>query len=149
MRHLCLTVIGLSKRFGDRVILDDVSFELFQGSRVALIGKNGAGKSTLLRLLVGLLPRDRGEITVSTRGGHADPKRLIGFLPEEPPVYEYLTGLEYLEYVGALWSLPRERMTRLAERYLHQFDLWSDRSMLIGSYSKGMKRKIATIGVLS
>lgn len=141
-----LTVTGLSKRFGDQVVLDDVSFQIRQGSRVALIGKNGAGKSTLLRLLLGLLPKDQGQIQFGQNG--SDPRGFVGYLPEQPPVYDYLTGMEYLEYVGALWSLPRMRMTELAEAYLHRFDLWPDRASLIGAYSKGMKRKIALIGVL-
>jgi heme ABC exporter ATP-binding subunit CcmA len=127
--------VGLEKRYGDRAVLRDVSFELEPGGALVVTGPNGAGKSTLLRLIAGLAAPSRGTLTVAVE------RRRVGFLGHEPLVYRALTALENLELYGRLYRVGerRERIGMLLER----FGLWDARHQRVSSYSRGMTQRLA------
>jgi ABC-type multidrug transport system ATPase subunit len=126
---------GLSRRFGDKRVLEKLDLDLRDGGFLVVTGANGSGKTTLLRLCAGLLAPTAGELRVETdRAG-------IGFLAHEPLVYRELSALENLDLYGRLYRVPerRERIGMLLER----FGLWSARNERAGSFSRGMLQRLA------
>jgi heme exporter protein A len=126
---------GLSKRYGDKRVLQGVDFELARGGFLLVTGPNGSGKTTLLRLVAGLATPTAGELEVDVdRAG-------IGFLGHEPLVYKALTALENLDLYGRLYAIPerRERIGMLLER----FGLWEARGELVATFSRGMAQRLA------
>ena len=126
---------GLSRRFGEKRVLEKLDLDLEDGGFLVVTGPNGSGKTTLLRLCAGLLAPTEGELRVETdRAG-------IGFLAHEPLVYRELTALENLDLYGRLYRVPerRERIGMLLER----FGLWSARNERAGSFSRGMLQRLA------
>ena len=128
-------VRAVERRYGERRVLRDVSFELPRGGALVVTGPNGAGKTTLLRLLVGLAVPSRGTIEIPL-----DRARL-GFVGHEPLVYRELTALENLELFGRLYRVPerRERIGMLLER----FGLWDARGERVSTFSRGMTQRLA------
>ena len=126
---------SLEKRYGSKVALRGVTFELARGGALVVTGPNGAGKTTLLRLLVGLAAPTRGSLDV------AFDRRRLGFLGHEPLVYRDLTALENLDLYGRLYRVPerRERIGMLLER----FGIWEARSQRVSSLSRGMTQRLA------
>jgi len=147
-----LQVDGISKAFGTVQALTSVSFGVASGEIVGLLGPNGAGKTTTMRAVLGLIPTDAGEIRLFGRNVVMDPegtKRLCGFVPESPALYEFLTGAEYLDFVGDMYGLdPATRAERI-QQYLTGFELAGHENSLISGYSQGMKQKVALIAALS
>ena len=135
MAEPAVRAVGLEKRYGDRAVLRDVSFELEPGGALVVTGPNGAGKSTLLRLIAGLAAPSRGALAVAVE------RRRVGFLGHEPLVYLELTALENLELYGRLYRVDerRERIGMLLER----FGLWDARHQRVSSYSRGMTQRLA------
>jgi ABC-type multidrug transport system ATPase subunit len=126
---------GLSRRFGDKRVLEQLDLDLADGGFLVVTGANGSGKTTLLRLCAGLLAPTGGEVRVETdRAG-------IGFLAHEPLVYRELTAMENLDLYGRLYRVPerRERTGMLLER----FGLWNVRNERAGSFSRGMLQRLA------
>ena len=126
---------GLSRRFGEKRVLEKLDLDLEDGGFLVVTGANGSGKTTLLRLCAGLLAPTEGELRVETdRAG-------IGFLAHEPLVYRELSALENLDLYGRLYRVPerRERIGMLLER----FGLWSARNERAGSFSRGMLQRLA------
>lgn len=143
----------LTKRFGDQVAVDGLSFEVPAGQIVGFLGPNGAGKSTTLRMLTGMLAPTSGTATVAGFDLAREPieaKRRIGFVPDSGAVFESLSGLEYLEMVAALYGIP----AGAAEARIRQFLVFFDLSFatltdkLLGAYSKGMRRKVVITAAL-
>ena len=147
-----LSVRSISKSFGSVQALRDVSFEVAPGTIVGLLGPNGAGKSTMMKSILGLLRPDRGEIDVLGGRADADPvrtKRQIGYMPETPSLYEFLTGAEYLDFVADMYGLePATREERLGQ-FLTALELSGHENSLISGYSQGMKQKVALISALA
>ena len=129
-----IRALGVGRRFRDKPVLRDVSFELGRGGFLVVTGPNGSGKSTLLRLCAGLLAPTEGRIEVEPSRGR------IGFIGHEPLVYRELTALENLELFGRLYRVPerRERIGMLLER----FDLWDVRHERAGTFSRGMLQRL-------
>lgn len=147
-----LQVDGVSKAFGEIQALASVSFSVASGEIVGLLGPNGAGKSTTMRAILGLVQADTGEIRLFGRNVTSDPvqtKRLVGYVPESPALYEFLTGAEYLDFVADMYGLdPATRADRIRQ-YLVGFELAGHENSLISGYSQGMKQKVALIAALS
>jgi len=147
-----LQVDGISKSFGAVQALSAVSFSVASGEIVGLLGPNGAGKSTTMRAVLGLVQADSGEIRLFGQNILADPeqtKRLSGYVPEAPALYEFLTGAEYLDFVADMYGLdPATRAERIRQ-YLAGFELTGHEDSLISGYSQGMKQKVALIAALS
>ena len=131
---------GLSKRFGDKRVLEGIDLDLERGGFLLVTGPNGSGKTTLLRLCAGLAVPTAGELEVG-----AD-RAAIGFLGHEPLVYRELTAIENLDLYGRLYRVPerRERIGMLLER----FGLWPARNDRAGSFSRGMLQRLALCRVL-
>jgi ABC-type multidrug transport system ATPase subunit len=125
----------LSKRFGDKRVLDGLALDVPHGGFVLVTGPNGAGKTTLLRLCAGLAAPTSGELDVDV------PRGAIGFLAHEPLVYRELTALENLDLYGRLYRIPerRERCGAMLERW----GLWRSRSDRAGTFSRGMLQRLA------
>jgi ABC-type multidrug transport system ATPase subunit len=141
-------VRGASKSFGDKLALSDVSFSVPRGQICGLLGPNGAGKTTLFRLLMGILKATSGEIRIAGNDAFDDRvavKQLVGFLPDEPVFYSYLSGREVLELSASMHGLdPAEALDRLAP-VIAQLRLTEDLDAYAEDYSRGMKKKLGLL----
>jgi ABC-2 type transport system ATP-binding protein len=136
----------LTKRFGDFVAVDNISFGVPQGEIFGLLGPNGAGKSTLMKIVVGILKPTSGKVRVSGHDVVEEPeaaKRLIGYVPENPSLYTALTVSEFLRFVGKIRSVNDEQLEGKISDSLKTFSLLDRADSLVGSLSKGMKQKVA------
>jgi ABC-2 type transport system ATP-binding protein len=147
-----LEVDGISKKFGTTLAVSNVRFAVPRGRIVGPLGPNGAGKSTTMKAILGLVRPDSGSIRVFGRDVQSDPvevKRAIGYVPESPSLYEFLTGAEYLDFVADMYGLdPATRRERI-QPFLDGLELKGHENSLISGYSQGMRQKIAlTAGFL-
>jgi len=146
-----LVVEGLTKVFRRQTAVDHLSFRVARGRFFGFLGPNGAGKSTTIKMLTGLLRPTEGDALVEGVRLSQDllgVKRVIGILPEELPLYERLTGEEYLQFAGRMHGLPRAETGRRAAELLEFLTLADDRGKLIADYSQGMKKKLALAAAL-
>jgi ABC-2 type transport system ATP-binding protein len=148
-----LSLNHLTKRFGEQLAVDSLSFEVPAGQIVGFLGPNGAGKSTTLKMLTGVLQPTSG--TASICGFDLctqviEVKRRVGFVPESGAVFESLSGLEYLEMVAALYGIAEEPARARIRQFIAFFDLSFDTltDKLLGAYSKGMRRKVVITAAL-
>jgi ABC-2 type transport system ATP-binding protein len=140
-----LQVDRLTKRYGALVGIENVSFAVHAGEVLGLLGPNGSGKSTTVKILTGLLQPSSGCVRLDGRDVAADIlayKAHLGYVPEEPHLYSYLTGPEYLRLVGRLRNLSDDRLEPKIDRFLQLLGIWDDRYQTLASYSKGMRQKI-------
>jgi len=146
-----LEVIRVSKAFGFVDVLYSVSFSVPAGQIVVLLGPNGAGKTTTMKAVLGLVRPDAGEIRLFGRNVVEDPvgtKRQIGYVPESPALYEFLTGAEYLDFVADMYGLDRATRRERIQQFLTGLELAGHENSLISGYSQGMKQKVALIAAL-
>jgi ABC-2 type transport system ATP-binding protein len=146
-----LVVEGLTKVFRGQTAVDHLSFRVARGRFFGFLGPNGAGKSTTIKMLTGLLRPTAGDAVVEGVRLSQDllgVKRVIGILPEELPLYERLTGEEYLQFAGRMYGLPRGETGRRAAELLEFLTLADDRGKLVADYSQGMKKKLALAAAL-
>ena len=144
-------VEGLTKVFRGQTAVDHLSFRVARGRFFGFLGPNGAGKSTTIKMLTGLLRPTAGDAVVEGVRLSQDllgVKRVIGILPEELPLYERLTGEEYLQFAGRMYGLPRAETGRRAVELLEFLTVADDRGKLIADYSQGMKKKLALAAAL-
>jgi ABC-2 type transport system ATP-binding protein len=146
-----IVVDGLTKVFRGTTAVDHLAFRVARGRFFGFLGPNGAGKSTTIKMLTGLLRPTSGDAVVEGVRLSEDLlglKRVIGVLPEELPLYERLTGEEYLVFAGRMHGLPARETGRRAEELLDFLSLTDDRGKLIVDYSQGMKKKLALAAAL-
>ncbi len=146
-----LQVAGVTKNFGAVRALDGVSFSVDRGEVLGLLGPNGSGKSTLMKIIVGMLKPDAGNIHVlgTDVGTNAlAVKRIVGFVPESPRLYEFLTGVEYLDFVADVHGVDASAKQERITEFLKALDLEGRENELIHGYSQGMKQKLAVIAGL-
>ena len=143
-----LKIDHLTKTYGEKKAVDDLSLHIQPGELYGFIGHNGAGKTTTLKSVVGILQFDSGEITIDGVSVKADPitcKKNIAYIPDNPDLYDFMTGMQYLNFVcdifGVAADVRQERIQALAEG----FELTADLVQPISSYSHGMKQKLAII----
>ncbi len=143
-----LTASHLRKAFGDKVAVEDVSFEVFGGEVFGLLGPNGAGKTTTIRMILNIFKPDRGEITVL--GGPMNPARSdrTGYMPEERGLYPDMRVLECLTYLGTLKGLPRKEAKQRAISYLARLELTDQHKTKIQTLSRGMTQKVQVIAAV-
>jgi ABC-2 type transport system ATP-binding protein len=140
-----LQVERLTKRYGALLGIDDVSFTVRPGEVLGLLGPNGSGKSTIVKILTGLVDQTTGHVRLDGRDVAADMlefKTQLGYVPEEPYLYSYLTGPEYLLLVGRLRGLGEDLIEDKIERFLRLLAIYDDRYQTLAAYSKGMRQKI-------
>jgi ABC-2 type transport system ATP-binding protein len=146
-----LEVEGISKTYGTTRVLSDVRFSVPAGQILGLLGPNGAGKSTTMKAVLGLVRPDSGTIRVFGREVRSDPvgvKREIGYVPESPSVYEFLTGAEYLDFVADMYGVDSSSRRERIQPFLDGLELAGHENALISSYSQGMRQKVALIAGL-
>jgi ABC-2 type transport system ATP-binding protein len=140
----------LRKGYGLKLAVDGLNLEVPRGSFFGFLGPNGAGKSTTIRMLTGLIPQDSGSIEIL---GYKLPeqeleiKRRIGLVPDESFLFDRLTGMEFLEFAGRMYGLPRTTAVERAYGLMHLFEL-ADDGKIIGEYSKGMRKRVAMAAAL-
>jgi len=140
-----LEICGLTKRFGGIAVVEDVSFSLGAGEILGYVGPNGAGKSTTVKMIIGLLEPSEGQVRFQGRSVIEDLtgfQARIGYVPEEPQIYPYLSGREYLQLTGRLRGISRGILEAKIDEFLQLFSLWEDRHCPVSAYSKGMRQKI-------
>jgi ABC-2 type transport system ATP-binding protein len=146
-----IELLHLTRHYGSFVAVKNLSLVVPAGEIFACLGPNGAGKTTTIRMMMGLLRPTSGTVRLGGYDLTLEPiqaKRICGFVPDRPHLYEKLTGREFLEFVGGLYELPRSFSQKRGEHLLEMFDLadWADE--LIESYSHGMKQRLATAAAL-
>jgi ABC-2 type transport system ATP-binding protein len=146
-----IQTLGLTKSYGPKLALDHLSLKVEPGEIFGFLGPNGAGKSTTVKILTGLMPQDAGSATVAGFDVAKDPleaKRRIGYVPEQPILYDTLTADEYLDLIGCLYHLePGASLARRVE-LLDLFQLSDARHQRLSEFSKGMKQKVVITAAL-
>jgi ABC-2 type transport system ATP-binding protein len=140
-----LEVRHLTKRFRGVTAVDDVNFTVGAGEILGYVGPNGAGKSTTVKMMIGLLEPSGGRILCDGRSIIDDLpafQQRLGYVPEEPNLYPFLSGREYLQLCGRLRGMERTVLDAKIEEFLRIFSLWEDRDAPVSSYSKGMRQKV-------
>ena len=140
-----IEVRGLTRRYGALTAVHDLSFEVRPGEVLGLLGPNGSGKSTTVKVLTGLLPPTSGQVLLDGCDALVDVtayKAILGYVPEEPHLYSYMTGPEYLQLVGRLRGIPDALLEDKIERFFKLLSIWHDRYQTLSAYSKGMRQKV-------
>ena len=143
-----LKIEHLTKIYGDKKAVDDLNIHINPSEIYGFIGHNGAGKTTTLKSVVGILKFDEGEIYVDGISIKNDPvavKKKIAYIPDNPDLYDFMTGIKYLNFVADIYGVSAEDRTNLIEKYADIFGLTADLGASISSYSHGMKQKLAII----
>lgn len=138
----------LSKSYGSKTVLKHLTLDIFPGQVIGYIGPNGAGKSTTVKILTGLIPDFDGEVIINGLNMAQNPqeiKRLIGYVPENAEIYEVLTPMEYLDFIGKLYNMEEEVVTDRAQKLLGAFGLSANLNDRMDTFSKGMKQKVLLI----
>ena len=142
---------GLTKFYGSKPALQGLDLDVPQGSFFGFLGPNGAGKTTTIHILIGLLEATAGEVEVlglKVPDQLTELKRQIGVVPDESVLFDRLTGLEFLDFVGRMYGLPRETAWERSRELMGLFELDSMDSSLVAGYSKGMKKRVALAAAL-
>ena len=143
-----LDIKGLTKCYGEKKAVDDLSLHIAPGTIYGFIGHNGAVKTTTLRSVEGILDFDEGEILIGGLSIKADPigcKRQFAYIPDNPDLYEYMTGIKYLDFIADVFGVGSEERRERIEKYAALFELTNDLAQPISAYSHGMKQKLAII----
>ena len=143
-----LKIDRLTKRYGDKCAVDDLTLEIGAGEICAFIGHNGAGKTTTIKACMGILFADEGNIYIDGRSVKEDPiytKSVTAYIPDNPDLYEYLSGIKYLNFVADVFGVDAEKRNSLIASLADKFSLTKDLAQPISSYSHGMKQKLAII----
>lgn len=146
-----LRIEGLTKCYGEKKAVDNLSLHIQKGEMYAFIGHNGAGKTTTIKSVCGILGFEGGEIYVdgvSVKENPIECKKKIAYIPDNPDLYEFLSGIKYLNFIGDIYAVPTEERNELIKKYGDMFELTKDLASPISSYSHGMKQKLAIISAL-
>ena len=143
-----LNIQHFTKTYGEKRAVDDLSLHIAPGEIYGFIGHNGAGKTTTLKAAIGILQFDAGEITIGGHSIQTEPlacKRLLAYIPDNPDLYDFMSGIQYLNFIADVFGIPAaERWARI-EPYADAFELTGDLGQPISAYSHGMKQKLAII----
>ena len=143
-----LRIEHLTKTFGEKAAVDDLSLHIAPGEIYGFIGHNGAGKSTTLKSAAGIQQFDNGEIIINGINLKTDPlscKRIMAYIPDNPDLYEYLTGIQYLNFIADVFGIDADTRSARIRDYADRFHLTDDLAQPIAAYSHGMKQKLAVI----
>lgn len=143
-----LNIKNLTKSYGDKKAVDDLSLHIAPGEIYGFIGHNGAGKTTTIKACAGILQFDTGEIKIDGIDVKKDPiacKRRLAYIPDNPDLYEFMSGIKYLNFIADIFGVEKETRARCIARYGDIFGLTGDLAQPISAYSHGMKQKLAII----
>lgn len=146
-----LKIEHLNKKYGEKRAVDDLSLHIRPGEIYGFIGHNGAGKTTTLKSCCGILRFDEGEITVDGVSIRKDPlacKKKLAYIPDNPDLYEFMTGIQFLNFVGDIFGVDKAVRQEKIRKYADAFELMDDLPAPVSSYSHGMKQKLAVISAL-
>ena len=146
-----LRIEHLTKTFGEKTAVDDLTLHIQPGEIYGFIGHNGAGKTTTLKSVVGILPFDQGTITINGRSIKDDPvacKRDLAYIPDNPDLYDFMSGIKYLNFIADIFGIPAAERQEKIRQYADMFELTNDLGQPISAYSHGMKQKLAVISGL-
>lgn len=143
-----LTIEHLTKTYGEKKAVDDLTLHIAPGEIYGFIGHNGAGKTTTLKSIIGILEFDEGEIKVDGISVKSDPiaaKKIIAYIPDNPDLYDFMTGLQYLNFVSDIYGVGAEEREERIRQLAETFEIAGDLAQPLSSYSHGMKQKLAII----
>ncbi len=143
-----LSIENLTKSYGEKKAVDDLSLHIKPGEIYGFIGHNGAGKTTTLRSVAGILNFDGGEIRIGGHSVRTEPlacKRITAYIPDNPDLYDYMTGTKYLNFIADIFGVPADERAERIRKYAELFELSGNLAQPIASYSHGMKQKLALI----
>ena len=143
-----LRIENLTKKFGDKKAVDSLSLHIEPGEIYGFIGHNGAGKTTTIKSIVGILKFDEGEILVDGMSVKENPiecKKKIAYIPDNPDLYEFMTGISYLNFIADIYNVSSQDRTERIKKYGDLLELTDDLAQPISAYSHGMKQKLAII----
>lgn len=143
-----LKIEHLTKTYGEKKAVDDLTLHIAPGEIYGFIGHNGAGKTTTLKSVVGILQFDEGEILIngkSIRTAPLDCKRDIAYIPDNPDLYDYMSGIKYLNFIADIFGVSAADRNERIRKYSELFELTADLAQPIAAYSHGMKQKLAII----
>ena len=146
-----LRIENLTKKYGEKKAVDSLSLTIAPGEIYGFIGHNGAGKTTTIKAVCGILDFDSGEIYVDGTSIKADPlkcKREIAYIPDNPDLYDFYTGVKYLNFIADIYGIPSDVRKERMRRYCDMFELTPELARSISEYSHGMKQKLAVISEL-
>lgn len=146
-----LEIKNLTKKYGEKVAVDDLSLTVQNGQICAFIGHNGAGKTTTLKAIAGILNFEQGEIKIDgidVKKNPMEAKRILAYLPDNPDLYEYLTGIEYLNFIANIFKMSENDRKQKIEQYAKRIGIFDALQSQISSYSHGMKQKLALVSAL-
>lgn len=146
-----LEIKNLTKKYGEKVAVDDLSLTVQTGQICAFIGHNGAGKTTTLKAIAGILNFEQGEIKIDgidVKQNPMEAKRILAYLPDNPDMYEYLTGIEYLNFIANIFKMSESDRKQKIEQYAKRIGIFDALQNQISSYSHGMKQKLALVSAL-
>ncbi|MGN0570047.1 MAG: ABC transporter ATP-binding protein [Candidatus Fimenecus sp.] len=146
-----LNIEHLTKTFGEKKAVDDLSLHIAPGEIYGFIGHNGAGKTTTIKACCGILQADSGEIYidgVSVKENPLAAKAKIAYIPDNPDLYEFMTGIQFLNFIGDVFGVREEDRQARIRKYADMFELTNDLAQPISSYSHGMKQKLAVVSAL-
>lgn len=138
-----IEISGLTKIYDDVRVVDGLSLKIKPGSVFGFLGPNGAGKTTSIKMIVGLIPSDEGTAIVGESSlSFVKARESVGYMPENPYFYDYLTGMEFLRFCGQLFARSYTKTTEQYEEILKEVDIYEARNLAVRAYSKGMKQRL-------
>lgn len=146
-----LKIENLTKQYGDKKAVDNLSLHIQPGEIYGFIGHNGAGKTTTIKSCCGILKFDDGEIYINGMSIKENPlecKKIIAYIPDNPDLYEYMTGIQYLNFIADIFGIDKQKREEYIYKYSDTFELTENLSQYISEYSHGMKQKLAIISAL-
>ena len=146
-----LHIENITKRYGDKAAVDHLTLSIAPGEICGFIGHNGAGKTTTIKICCGILQPDEGRVLVNGTCVQDDPiacKRVIAYIPDNPDLYEYMSGIQYLNFIADIFAVPKAEREARIRRYADAVELTGDPAQPVSTYSHGMKQKLAIISAL-
>ena len=146
-----LRIEHLTKTYGDKRAVDDLTLHIEPGQIYGFIGHNGAGKTTTIKACCGIMDFDSGEIYIDGKNVRTQPlecKRVLSYIPDNPDLYDFLSGIKYLNFICDVFGVPQAERQERIHKYADLFELTGDLGSPIGGYSHGMKQKLAIISAL-
>ena len=143
-----LRIENLTKTYGEKRAVDNLSLHIAPGEIYGFIGHNGAGKTTTLKAVVGILQFDKGEVFIKGESIRKNPlacKQKIAYIPDNPDLYEFMTGIKFLNFIADIFGVPEEKRQERIRKYADLFEMTENLPQPIASYSHGMKQKLAII----
>ena len=143
-----LRIENLTKTYGEKKAVDNLSLRIAPGESYGFIGHNGAGKTTTLKAVVGILQFDKGEVFIKGESIRKNPlacKQKMAYIPDNPDLYEFMTGIKFLNFIADIFGVPEEKRQERIRKYADLFEMTENLAQPIASYSHGMKQKLAII----